>query len=168
MKNWIQFVAFLLLMQIGIPAQSENIVFPANSGIVDMSKPPYNLTGDGVTDVTATIQGVLSTFAAIGSGGQKILYFPNGTYILSNTLSWSQGSINNSWFGFLNFQGQSQAGTVFKLKNNAPGFASSAQPKPMMNCGYPGSADLFWNSVRNLTFNSGSGKPSSLASVKDT
>ena len=157
-------LVLFLLFYAGISAQTkaENIIFPVNSGVVDMSKPPYNLTGDGVTDVTAAIQGVLSAFAATGSAGQKILYFPNGTYVISNTLSWSQGAGSGGWFGFLNFQGQSQAGTVFKLKDNAPGFTDSAAPKPMMNCGFPGSADLFWNSVRNLTFHSGSGNPGAI------
>ena len=157
MKRLLSLAMFLLLMGIALPAHAENITFPANSGVIDMSRPPYNLTGDGVTDVTATIQGVLSGFAASGSAGQKILYFPNGTYLISNTLSWSQGAGSGGWFGFLNFQGQSQAGTIFKLKDNAPGFTTPATPKPMMNCGFPGSADLFWNSVRNVTFNSGVG-----------
>ena len=162
MKKWLLLVVFLLLIINDTPAKAENIIFPANSGVIDMSKPPYNLTGDGVTDVTATIQGVLSGFAASGSGGQKILYFPNGTYVISGTLSWSQGAGSGGWFGFLNFQGQSQAGTIFKLKDNAAGFGDVMAPKPMMNCGYPGSADLFWNSVRNLTFSSGSGNPGAI------
>ena len=161
MKKALIFVAFLLLMGCDARAKAEDITFPANSGVIDMSRPPYNLTGDGVTDVTAAIQSVLSASAVSGSAGQKILYFPNGTYLLSNTLSWSQGA-GGGWFGFLNFQGQSQAGTIFRLKDNAPGFASASSPKPMMNCGYPGSADLFWNSVRNLTFNSGNGNPGAI------
>ncbi len=150
-----------LLMGAGA-ARAENITFPASSGVIDMSKAPYNLTGDGVTDVTAAIQGVLSTFAAKGSAGQRILYFPNGTYLISSTLSWSQGAGGGGWFGFLNFQGQSQSGTIFRLKDNAPGFGAAATPKPLMNCGYPGSADLFWNSVRNLTFDTGKGNPGAI------
>ncbi len=45
---------------------------------LDLSKPPYNLTGDGTTDVTSIINSALLTYPWV--------YFPSGTYIISDSL----------------------------------------------------------------------------------
>ena len=63
----------------------ENIVFPADSGIIDVTAAPYFAKGDGVSDDTRAIQAALRDNM---KGG--ILYFPNGTYLVSTTLRWSK------------------------------------------------------------------------------
>jgi glucan 1,3-beta-glucosidase len=48
----------------------------------------YPVYGDGATDDTANINAILSQYA-----GCKILYFPAGTYIVTNTINVPKGSI---------------------------------------------------------------------------
>ncbi len=65
-------------------AGAENIIFPANSGVIDVTAAPYNAKGDGVTDDTRAIQQALRDYPARGA----IIYLPNGTYLLSRPLQW--------------------------------------------------------------------------------
>lgn len=47
----------------------------------------YPVYGDGATDDTANINGILSQYAGCG-----IIYFPAGTYIVTNTIFIPEGS----------------------------------------------------------------------------
>jgi len=49
--------------------------------------------------------------------GQRTIYFPNGTYLVSRPLEWRDNQGN--WWPFL-FQGQSRTNTIIKLKNYLP------------------------------------------------
>ena len=122
----------------------ENIVYPADSGVVNLSKPPYNLTGDGRIDCTAVIQKALDDNADNGS----ILYLPNGTYLISDTLKWGKNERNTI------LQGQCRVGTILKLRDNCPGFDKFRKPKAMINTGRA-PAQRFGNEIHNLTFDSG-------------
>jgi hypothetical protein len=53
-------------------------------GMIDVKAPPYNAKGDGTTDDTATIQAALN--AGCDGKTPKTLYFPAGTYRVTNTL----------------------------------------------------------------------------------
>jgi len=59
-------------------------VFPSDAGVVDLTQPPYAIKGDGKTDCTVGIQRALDDTA----GSMKILYFPKGVYLVSDTLKW--------------------------------------------------------------------------------
>lgn len=128
-------------------AGSENIVFPPDSGVIDLTKSPYNAKGDGITDDTEAIQQALTEH-----GGQQgtTLYLPNGVYLISSTIRWpGQGSS----YGFISLQGQSRAGTVLHLKDGV--FTSPVHPKAVISMGAHGSADYFDNMIRNLTIDTG-------------
>jgi regulation of enolase protein 1 (concanavalin A-like superfamily) len=62
----------------------------------------HNISGDGVKDNTSSIQELINLVAAQGGG---IVYFPNGTYIVSGMISIKPGVI---------IRGQSQTDTVIK------------------------------------------------------
>ena len=66
---------------------AQNVVFPSDSGVIDVTKSPYNaIPNDGKDDTTA-IQRALSQEA----NGNRIIYLPNGTYLVSDRLNWPQG-----------------------------------------------------------------------------
>jgi len=132
-------------------AAGENMVFPADSGIVDV-KATFGAKGDGVTDDTRAIQRAIDET----KGLPGTLYFPNGTYLVSDTLT--QGGRPHSRDRFLVFQGQSEAGTVIRLTDNCPAFADPGKPKVVLAV-YEGKStgDTMHGYVRNLTVDVGRG-----------
>lgn len=135
----------------------ENIVYPDSSMVVDVTKPPYSTKGDGITDDTDAIQRALNDVM----GQHKLLYFPNGTYLVSRTLNWSKKNSNGSdaW-GFNFLQGQNAARTIIRLKDGT--FTDTSQPGSIMWCGGFGSADWFHNYVQNITFDVGNENPAAI------
>ncbi|MFC1794597.1 glycosyl hydrolase family 28-related protein [Planctomycetota bacterium] len=135
---------------IGATISKENITFPVCTSVVDVTKPPYNAKGDGRTDDTDVIQKALTDTM----GAHKILYFPNGTYLVSRTLRYTKkNSRGNEAWGFNWIQGQSEANTIIKLKDGV--FTDIGRPQPIIWCGGFGSADWFHNYIQNITFDTG-------------
>jgi len=130
---------------------AENYVFPADSGVVDVTKPPYNAKGDGATDDTAAIQKVLDDYPAKGA----ILYLPNGVYLVCDTLRWG-GTPDRQKQTVL--WGQSQRGAVLRLRDDCPGFENPRQPKAVIYTGCA-PAQRFGNELHNLTVDTGAGNP---------
>lgn len=123
-------------------ARAENIRFPADAGITDVKR-DYGAKGDGISDDTAAIQKALSE-------RRKIVYLPNGTYLISDTLRWGLNEKRQV------LQGQSTLGAVIKLRDNCPGYTDAAAPKAMIWTG-KAPAQRFRNGIRNLTADTGSG-----------
>lgn len=94
----------------------------------------------------------------------KILYFPNGTYLVSNTITYSFEDLVNkqglelAWR--LHFRGQSRGGSVIRLKENSPGFEGGAD-KPVVSFIRDGrrSNVAMQNSFEDLTIEVGAGNP---------
>ena len=130
---------------------AENIVFPANAGVIDVTGAPYYAKGDGRTDDTAAIQQALYDYPAKGT----IIYLPNGTYLISRPLRWGR---DQRWTVL---QGQSRAGTIIKLKDFCPGYDDPAHPREMIWTG-GAPAQRFRNQIRNCTFDTGRGNPGAI------
>lgn len=146
------FIAALIvaaLILIGGGTRAENIVFPADAGVVDVTQAPYSVRGDGRTDATSGLQRALDD--AKGNA-RKIIYLPNGVYRVSATLHWPEAP---NTYGYVNVQGQSRRGTVLALADGV--FKDPGRPSPVLTCGRHGSADWFANSLRNLTVDTGRG-----------
>lgn len=149
----------LLLPLALLPQNSLAESFPSDAGLVNVKSAPYNARGDGVTDDTAAIRAAIA--AHVGSRGT--LYFPNGTYVISDTLKWvTSGGL---WAACLSFQGESRNGTVLKLADNLPDYNTGTK-KPMIMTGSttngsPGTAsggvEAYLNSFFDLTIDCGSG-----------
>lgn len=143
-------------------AGAENIVFPADAGVVNV-KDTYGAKGDGVTDDTAALQKAIDE----NKGKPGTLYFPNGVYLVSNTLD--VGGEPHSKDRFLVFQGQSEEGTVLKLQDKCPGYGDSAKPKIVLSLydagrfSKKGTGDAMHGYVRNLTVDVGVGNPGAVA-----
>jgi len=129
---------------------TEDIAFPPCAAVVDVTRPPYNAKGDGKTNDTDAIQRALRDTM----GQHKIIYLPNGTYLVSKTIKWSkQNSRGEDAWGFNYIQGQSTTKTILRLKDGT--FTNPGDPKSIMWCGGFGSADWFHNYIQNVTFDVG-------------
>ena len=141
-------------------------LFPTDSGIINV-KTVYGAKGDGVADDT---QSLLNAIRA-NVGNCKTLYFPRGTYLVSNRLEWKDA--NDQWKTCLSFQGQNRQQTIIKLKNSASGYNDSTKPKAVIYTAsslfveqpygggkdYPGLGEgneAFGNYIQNLTVDTGS------------
>jgi hypothetical protein len=128
--------------------------FPPSASVIDVTAPPYGAKGDGTTDDTAALQKALDDMMGL----HKVLYFPNGTYLVSATLNWSNKNYTKqaAW-GFNWLQGQNPRKAVIRLKDKT--FTDPARPKAIMWCGGFGSADWFHNYIQGLTFDVGRDNP---------
>jgi Pectate lyase superfamily protein len=137
---------------------TENIVFPADAGVINV-KTQFGAKGDGVTDDTAAIQAALNAYP----NGGRIIYLPNGVYLVSDRLSWAAGTpgTGNDYKNII-LQGQSEQGTIVKLKDRAAGYTNPSTPKSVIYTG-PSPAQRFRNSIRNLTVDTGVGNTGAIA-----
>ncbi len=121
---------------------TENIVFPADAGIIDVRT--YGAVPDDGQDDTAAIQQALNDHPS----GNHIFYFANGVYDITDTLTLSGTQKRNI------FQGQSESNTVLRLMDSVDSSFSGA----VINFG-PSPAQRFRNSLRNMTISVGVGHP---------
>ncbi len=128
----------------------EQVAFPADSNVRDVTKPPYHAVGDGKTDCTRAIQ------AAIDDGG--VIWLPNGVYLISDQLRYSTGARVPSR---TTLHGQSIRGTILKLRDRVSDFGDAKTPLAMLWVSkFPPQA--FRNHVRTITFHTGTGNPGAI------
>lgn len=137
-----------------------DVVFPSDAGVYNVKN--YGALGNGTNDDTAAFQAAIK--AALNAGGSGpssgrysdivILYIPNGTYILSNTLhNWDgDTSFSGGWIAGLYLQGQSQSATILKLQNSCPGYTSASSPKAVIQTGSENSSAGSNEAVSSITY----------------
>ncbi len=129
--------------------------FPDDVGWLDI-KQDYGARGDGITDDTKAIKKALAE-ADAGYNQPTLIYFPEGTYLVSDTLEWpSEGQSC-----CITFQGQGKDSTVIKLKDHSPEFGNPEQAKAVIRTREGNIA--FRHYIRDLTVNTGKGNPNTIA-----
>ncbi|MGJ5674701.1 MAG: glycosyl hydrolase family 28-related protein [Nostochopsis sp.] len=150
------------------PSVPENIVFPKNVGVIDVTSSEYGAIPNDGKDDTQAIQKALSQFPGQG----RIIYLPNGVYDISNSLHWPTGERNRSDYKYTTLQGQNRDRVIIRLQDQSPLFQDANKPRPVISTGFapdldPNSEDFkaslvaqrFGNSVRNLTIKVGKNNP---------
>ena len=145
--------AAIVLSSLCTVTTAENIVFPDDAGVINVKSEPYRAHGDGLHDDTAAIQQALDDYP----NGNRIIYLPIGTYLVSDTLRWPAGSGGSTHKRTI-MQGQSRDGTIVQLKNNCPAYQDPKDRKAVIWTG-PKPAQRFRNSIRTLTVHIGRDNP---------
>ncbi|MBC8082029.1 MAG: hypothetical protein H7Z21_02355, partial [Hymenobacter sp.] len=167
------FLLLLLLLLAGThPSVAQRVVYPAGAEVVNVRAAPYNAAGDGVADDTQALQ------RAITENLGRVVYLPAGTYLVSNRLE--AKSPDGKWNCGLRLRGESEAGTVIRLRDNAGGYGAAAAPKAVVYTAsslfvetpYGGGKDYpalgegneaFSNYVQDLTVDTGAGNAGAVA-----
>ncbi|RMD76668.1 MAG: hypothetical protein D6820_12330, partial [Lentisphaerae bacterium] len=156
-------LVFLLIGNV-IP-RADQMIFPPDSRIVDVTKPPYNVRPDGKQDVTRLLQQAIDDHPSRNA----IIYLPPGIYRVSDTIRWSRTSDGNAWKRII-LQGAGPQQTMIRLADHTPAFGPQAavrskakkhikpSGKPVIWTG-KAPAQRFRNAIRDLTIHTGSGNP---------
>lgn len=166
---------------------SLHIIYPHdaffhNGGrIIDITKPPFNARGDGLTDNTQAFIQALDTIAQrlraydwqSDSSTNLTIYLPKGIYQVSNTLTYSGPKITfagYTWGGMirLRFIGQQRDSSIIRLKEASPGFDNDTL-KTLLSFQKPGDPKgnniPASNQLRNLTIAIGPANPRAVGVV---
>ncbi|QDU77804.1 Pectate lyase superfamily protein [Bremerella volcania] len=154
------FIPSLLLICLPSLASAENILFPDDSGVIDVTKAPYGAIPDDGKDDSRAIQQALCDHVS----GNHIFYFPNGVYDIGDTLFHlpEQDPLKNK-HACLELRdrakrniliGQSEQGTILRLMDNVNEEFADA----VLWFG-PSPAQRFRNGLRHMTVSVGKDHP---------
>jgi hypothetical protein len=141
----------------------------------------FGAVGDGKTDDTAAVQAAIASlppFTRRNPFTVKPIYFPAGTYVISQTISHRES--DGRYSPTLALIGESPSNTVIRLADRAGGFDDPSRPKPMLYfssglLGGPPTAggkdyegfgegnDAYQNYVESLTVDTGRNNPGAVA-----
>lgn len=143
----------LLLSLIGSDILAENaITFPKDGGVLDVTA--FGAKADDAADDTAAIQKALDAFP----NGNRIVFLPAGTFIVTDTLRWPKGEGGNGEKRTI-LQGSGMGLTKISVPASTSSFAG--KPKAVLWTGEK-PAQRFRNAVRDLTIEIGAGNPQAI------
>lgn len=170
---------FLLTLALILPAMTVRAEILPPDAVLNVRD--FGARGDGQSDDTAAFLAALA--ASGGDTGaafwqDRIVFVPDGTYRITAPLV-KRYANGNFASGFI-LIGQSQAGTVLRLPDQAPGYGDPQQPRAVIFTtskllrGGPSDGgkdylgrgegnDAYMNFVENMTIDVGSGNPGAIA-----
>jgi len=162
-----------------LPVAAVEYRFPEDANIIDVKR-DFGARGDGKTDDTAAIQKAIVTALLGDYRNPRLIYLPNGTYLISDTLKAritdapdGKGGWSDGWRSGLFLVGQDREKTILKLKDQTPAFTDKTKPKAMLITGSTNhdnnrfrtggwGNEGFQNTLMNFTVDTGKGNPGAI------
>ncbi|WP_237743516.1 glycoside hydrolase family 55 protein [Pleurocapsa sp. PCC 7319] len=139
--------------------KSVKVVYPLDANFVNVRD--YGAKGDGkIDDTEAILQAVQQNLMQ-----HRTLFFPTGTYIVSDVLEWKR---ENGTFGaFLTWQGEGMGHTIIQLKDHSDLFQDPNSPQSIIRTGSIGTKDgqgprAHNNYIFDMTFDIGKDNPGAI------
>lgn len=157
--------SLLGLIAVVLPVHAQDRLYPPDA-VVNVALPPYGATPDDSSDDTAALQKAISE--NVGTG--RVLFFPAGTYIVSDTLA--AKTVKGVWEARLTLQGQGRDKVVLRLADGSRGFSDPGHPKAVIvtashwqtgDSEDGGGNKAFGNYLFDLTIDTGSNNPGAIA-----
>jgi hypothetical protein len=129
--------------------------------VKEMEEDPRQDFTHAISVESRKVKGVVAMIFPAHPAFSKVLYFPNGTYMVSDTVCYTFEDLNNTQGNELNRQiivrGQSEKGSVIRLKDNCPGFEAGAN-KPVFSFMRKFQSNVAMaNMFENITISTGAG-----------
>ncbi len=134
---------------LGLMQASRRHVFPDDARVVNVLD--LGVDNTGTVDATALLQSAIDDLSE-KQFGRWWLYFPDGEYVVSDTLRWQR---------FFALQGESRDGVVIRLADASPGFGDPSAPKPVIMAGETVN-ESFGVYVQDLTIETGQSNPGAI------
>jgi Pectate lyase superfamily protein len=168
---------------LGVNEPYPSSVLIQNGGrFYDVTQPPtsaqHAAKGDGTTDDTQAIRDAFDYLKAaylaanptgsptIGYDGSNYwVYFPDGTYRVTSTLTYTGMTLGDAGFDDLvrvRIVGQSREGVILRLDDKVPAFGNASSPAVLLEFqhdGTPFNNAPATNVLTNVTIDTGSGNP---------
>jgi hypothetical protein len=133
-------------MVVGAILHAGTLRFPDDPSVAEVRR-DFGAKGDGVTDDTAALQRALEASSDRGSGRTRLVFVPNGTYRVTDTLVVKARV--GPWV-----YGESRDGVIIRLADHRPTNVT-ALVRTHPSDTEAGSADYFMRCLRNLTLDVG-------------
>jgi hypothetical protein len=137
------------------PAGAENIVYPPNSGIIDVVR-QYGIDNSGIADVTDTLNAII-----LNTVGWRVIYLPGGTYRVTGPVSAEICEEGKGIAGGPVIQGQGRNKTIIRLDDGVwpsslpyPSDPQTRRSRVVLSIGECGNRS-FDKGLHNLTVNIG-------------
>jgi hypothetical protein len=108
-------------------ANPSEVFIPDDAGLINVRD--HGVKGDGISDDTAALRKLV----AKSLNQHKTLFFPAGTYLLSDAIPWA--TEKGEFWPWLTWQGEGRGRTKIRLQDKAPGFGDPKRPKAFIKTG---------------------------------
>lgn len=105
----------------------KRVFVPKDAHLVNVRD--HGVKGDGVTDDTEALRKLVQA----NLNQHKTLYFPAGTYLISDSILWA--TEKGEFWPWLTWQGEGRGQTFIRLKDASPGFSDRTKPKSLIKTG---------------------------------
>lgn len=131
---------------------------------IDVTGAPYHADPTGKQDSTAAIQKAIdgAVETALARGFQQVLYFPTGTYLVSDSLTLRATKGDDPRAKYITFLGAGPDQSILRLADNSQEFQSGERPV-MLFLDADRSNVAFFLEIRDLTIDIGAGNPGATA-----